>query len=220
VRLRHIVRSLRADIVDLRRALDCVTSAVAILDRAGKVLCANAAAEELFGRRDGLHTSKGTLSASSPTEASALHAAIAEAAKTADARMWEPPRAELAPCVTVSRADGVPVAVTFLPLRPRNVVREDSQAARVLAIFHDPRKLIRIDPELASKLHGLTTTEAALAASLAEGSSLAEFAHARGCSEQTARTHLKRLLEKTRTHRQADLVRVLLTGAAMHHVRS
>jgi len=65
----------------------------------------------------------------------------------------------------------------------------------------------------------LTPTEAELAAALAEGRTLAEFAEARGCSEQTGRTHLKRILEKTGTSRQADLVRVLLTGAAMHQVR-
>lgn len=55
---------------------------------------------------------------------------------------------------------------------------------------------------------------------LAEGRTLAEFAEVRGCSEQTARTHLKRILDKTQTKRQADLVRVLLSGAALHHAHA
>lgn len=218
-RLRHLVRSLRDDVADLRRALDAVVTAVAILDRSGKVLCANASAEAIVARRDGLRTDKGALTASIAAEARALSAAIAKAAETAEATTWRPPPAHLAPCVTVSRSDGVPLAITLFPLRPENLVRDNARDARVLAILHDPSRVVRIDAGLAAKLHGLTSTEAALASALAEGRTLAEFADDRGCSEQTARTHLKRVLEKTRTTRQPDLVRVLLTGAALHRLR-
>ncbi len=213
VRLRHLVGSLRDDVADLRRALDHVVTAAAILDRAGKVLCANAAAEALLARGDGLCTAKGKLTASMSAEARELDAAIAKAMLMTEGTTGRAPRPQLAPHVAVSRADGVAVAVTFFPLGPRNVVRNGARGARLLAIFHDPSRVVRIDPALAAKLHGLTETEAALAAALAEGKTLADFADDRGCSEQTARTHLKRVLEKTRTKRQPDLVRVLLTGA-------
>ena len=218
-RLRHVVQSLRDEIEDLRRALDCAIGAVAVLDRAGRVLCANAAAEALLAQRDGLYTELGVLRAVVPDETRALEAVIAKAALLADARRPGVVPAHLAPFVRISRSDGVPVGATFLPLRARNIVRARARGARVLAVFHDPKRILRIDRALAAKLHGLTPTEAELAAALAEGRTLAEFAEARGCSEQTGRTHLKRILEKTGTSRQADLVRVLLTGAAMHQVR-
>lgn len=89
-------------------------------------------------------------------------------------------------------------------------------AARTLAVFHDPQARVRLPPELLMQIHALTPREAALASAVAEGHSLADFAEARGCTEETARTHLKRVLEKTGTHRQADLVRVLLSSAALH----
>ena len=57
------------------------------------------------------------------------------------------------------------------------------------------------------------------ASALADGLSLNEIAAAHGCSVQTARTHMKRILQKTGTNRQAELVRLLLTGTLLHDLR-
>ena len=67
-----------------------------------------------------------------------------------------------------------------------------------------------------ARIYGLTAKEAELAVALAAGGTLSEFAAERGCSELTARTHLKRILSKTGFVRQSELVRALLTGAVMH----
>jgi len=218
VRLRETMSSLRDKVDDLSRALDVLPMPVAILDADATVVCANASAEDLFKARDGLRTENGRLTASIASENKALVAAIAKAVAVADASLIKSSRARLA-TATVSRAFGS-MNVVFLPLRPRNVVREQgSRAARVLAMIHDPTRITRVDRALVAQLHGLTATEAELAASLAEGRSLAEFAAARGSSEQTARTHLKRILDKTQTKRQADLVRLILTGVATHGLR-
>ena len=63
-------------------------------------------------------------------------------------------------------------------------------------------------------LHGLTRSEARLAATLADGASITEAAAALGLTIETARNYSKRLYAKTGTRGQADLVRRLLTGAA------
>ncbi len=220
IRLRHLLESMRSEIDDLRHALDRMPSAVALLDGSGKVLCTNTAADEILARRDGPRVDKGFLSAARPTEARALETAIAQAAALADARTWRPAPAHLAPAVLVTRERGAPVGVVLLTLRPGSRFRDEgTRAARVLAVLHDPDRVIRLDPALVGKLHGLTATEAELATALAQGQTLADFADARGCSEQTARTHLKRILDKTGATRQADLVRVLLSGAALHQAR-
>jgi len=59
----------------------------------------------------------------------------------------------------------------------------------------------------------LTGAEAALAAALADGSRLSEYAGKRGVSMSTVRTQLKQCFRKTATSRQADLIRLILIGA-------
>lgn len=55
----------------------------------------------------------------------------------------------------------------------------------------------------------LTPAEARLAARLADGDSLDEIAAAFGLSKYTLRAQLRALMDKTDTHRQAALVRLL-----------
>jgi len=217
VRLRHLVGSLREQRHDLQEVLDTIPTAVALLDGAGRVRCSNTAAEALFTAGLGISTDRGVLGATSSDDARALAVAIGRAASLAGATCYRPPPAHLAPLVQIRRDDGE-ISIVFFPLRPGSALRAEREA-RVLAVFHDSRRVVRLDPGLVAKLHGLTSTEAAIATTLAAGGTLADFARERGCTELTARTHLKRILDKTGASRQADLVRVLLTGAAAHFVR-
>jgi DNA-binding CsgD family transcriptional regulator len=61
-------------------------------------------------------------------------------------------------------------------------------------------------------LYGLTQREADVASDLLQGHRVSDIARLRELSVNTVRTHLKRLLEKTRTTRQADLLRVLVAS--------
>ncbi len=221
-RLRHVIQSMRHELADLRRSLDVLPSAVAILEPAGSIVCANAAAEALLRERRGLRTERGKLVAVKASEARGLAAAIAQACVLADSAEKQPASAALASTtpIAITNGDGEPIWVTLFALRPRSPIRERaSSRARVLAIFHDPQRRIRLRPATVAKIHGLTATEAQVASALAEGRTLAEYAVAHGCTEQTARTHLKRILDKTGTNRQPDLVRLLLTGAVLHDLR-
>lgn len=84
----------------------------------------------------------------------------------------------------------------------------------VLLAITRPDRALRYDPQDIAHLFGLTTTEAALAASLAAGDSVCEFAEARGVAEGTARLHLKRVLAKTGAGRQSELVRRICQSVA------
>ena len=64
-------------------------------------------------------------------------------------------------------------------------------------------------------VRGLTPAEAGLAQALAAGQSLHEYADAAHVTCETARWRLKQVLAKTDTHRQAELVRLLLTSAVL-----
>lgn len=218
-RLHHLMREMHELSLDLRFALDALPTPVAILEPTGKVVALNASAEALLSRDGSSFLKGGRLTASSPTEARELSAAIAKASVLANAGPVDASATLTVTPVRLERRDGEPLWALAYPLRPRNSFRDALRAGRVLVVFHDPETRVRLAPDLLANMYALTKTEAALASALAEGLSLADFAEARGCSEETARTHLKRVLEKTGTHRQADLVRVLLSTAALHSLR-
>lgn len=65
-----------------------------------------------------------------------------------------------------------------------------------------------------ARLHGLSVKEAALATALAEGRSIAEAGAALGLTLETARNYSKQVYAKTGARRQADLVRMVLSGVS------
>ena len=66
----------------------------------------------------------------------------------------------------------------------------------------------------------ITPAEARLATEIARGLSVNEYCAQHGISANTARTHLRRALSKTDTHRQAQLVSLVDRLSAMRPVRS
>jgi DNA-binding CsgD family transcriptional regulator len=74
----------------------------------------------------------------------------------------------------------------------------------------DPRNMGDPDAGQLRVQFGLTTAEATLACEIVKGDGLPESAKRIGISNTTARTHLHRILSKTGTNRQAELVRLVL----------
>lgn len=115
--------------------------------------------------------------------------------------------------VALGSAGGMPVHVRAMhpaPVANGFVMADDP----VLLVMTCPDRPLRLDPDHIARLFGLTPTEAMLAADLAAGSTIGAFAQARGVAEGTARLHLKRVLAKTGTSRQADLVRRICASVA------
>jgi DNA-binding CsgD family transcriptional regulator len=103
-----------------------------------------------------------------------------------------------------------PQAATQQPLPGPHALSRDL----VLLVMTRPDCSVRYDAGDIALLFGLTMTEAALAASLATGDSVSQFAAARGIAEGTARLHLKRVLAKTGAARQSELVRRICRSVA------
>jgi len=76
----------------------------------------------------------------------------------------------------------------------------------------DPESEIGPEHDVLARLFGLTPAESKLAASLMQGRSLEESASELSIMRETARTHLKRIFDKTSTQRQGELIRLLLTA--------
>lgn len=86
-------------------------------------------------------------------------------------------------------------------------------SARLAIYVGDLDRTGVLDAGLMRQLYRLTAAEARLAVALGRGRELGDLARDWSVSRETLRTHLKRLLAKTGTTRQAELVR-LLCGAS------
>jgi DNA-binding CsgD family transcriptional regulator len=75
------------------------------------------------------------------------------------------------------------------------------------------RKMLR-------QLYELTPREAHLASLLASGLTVQEASDHLCCAPTTARLHLERIFKKTRTHRQAELVQLILSSPAIYQVNN
>ena len=125
----------------------------------------------------------------------------------------------LGSALTIPRAGRLPLTMIVAPLPPSGVSSAGHAAeSRPLALV-----MVR-DPEAATlavaclrDLFGFTRMEAVIAADLAGGLSLDAVATRRGIGGATVRSHLKRLLAKTGTHRQAEAVALIARSVAGLH---
>ena len=83
------------------------------------------------------------------------------------------------------------------------------RAPAVLVVITDPESGVTPKQRLIDA-YRLTPAEASLAMGLVLGHDLALIADDLSITYETARTHLRHVLTKTNTHRQTDLVRLLV----------
>ena len=79
-----------------------------------------------------------------------------------------------------------------------------------LLSLRDLGRDVEVDPALLRLAFGLTRAEAVLGMHLARGQTLRDIAATLGISVETARNQLKSIFAKTETHRQPDLVSLML----------
>ena len=89
--------------------------------------------------------------------------------------------------------------------------REIFNVADMLLVITSSADEVGVDPRIMEGLFDLTAAEAAIARDLTQGKTINDIAGLRGVADSTVRSQVRSLFEKTGTHRQVDLVR-LLTG--------
>ena len=175
---------------------------VALLDRSGRVIFVNSSLEKMIGTSDGLMLNKAGFASTAREATRRLQAAIAEALRGGSGGSLAIPR--------TTGAAPYAVVVSAVPAPHRELLFSD---AAVIIIVSDPSSAPAVDLKVLRETFGLTPAEARLASRLANGRTIQATAAELRISVMTARTHLKRVLQKTDTHRQSELVRVLLLAA-------
>jgi DNA-binding CsgD family transcriptional regulator len=191
-------------------ALDRIVGGVILVDEGGAPILTNRAADRILAANDGLALDREGPSAANPKQTDELRRLLSEAAATGAAKGIE--AGGVMRLARPSRRASLEVVVA--PLR-RGASPMFACSAATAAIFvADPDARTERPPERLRRLYGLTRMEAEVATRISDGMTLGELGDALDISIHTVRGHLKELLRKTGTHRQVDLIRVLLTGLA------
>jgi DNA-binding CsgD family transcriptional regulator len=201
LRARHESESERHRADATLEAMDRIEIAVAIVDAELRPVVLSRAAAAIVARGDGLLASRRRLAGGNAEQTRQL-AALVRQATTDD------PRVSGAYYMRLERPAHPAWSVTVRRLPGRGRLAAAKPLAMLL-LDDTTRTPVEMAP-VAAKMFDLTRREAAVAAQLADGQDLAAAAAALGITVGTARNHLKSLFHKTDTHRQAELVGLLL----------
>lgn len=115
--------------------------------------------------------------------------------------------------LAVPRERLAPLVVSVLPYRHMDVLSTHVSAlARAIVTLFEPAAPLADSRKSLCEFYGLTPTEADVCWRLGNGDSVERIAQEAGISRETVRSQLKRVFAKTGTHRQSDLVRLVLAG--------
>ena len=194
--------------VDAMASFDTLGRPAFLLDARGRVARQNAACEAVLGKPSGLAIRGGYLEAGTAGDTVRLQSAVARAG-CIDRSL--PQSAE----VTLARASPAAWTVSVIPVRDR-AERDVPGPRSVLVLAPGQVAKSPVGERSLVEAYGLTRAEASLAVGLMAGEALTSIAAARGRSINTLRTHLARIMVKTNTRRQGELVSLLArTGSAL-----
>jgi DNA-binding CsgD family transcriptional regulator len=208
----HLTRALqlanRLGRVDMERAvaadaLDRLLQALVVVDSASRVLFSNRAAAALIGNGFTVHND-GILRAGINGDTAMLHRMVAGCAR--------PNLVNAGGHIAISRGPGR--SVLSLLVVPAASQPEWLASRRPCALIFatDPEAATTPETAFLKNQFGLTPAEAVLTRQLLNGDGIEAAARRIGIGVPTARTHLRRVLAKTGTSRQAELVRLVLNA--------
>jgi DNA-binding CsgD family transcriptional regulator len=201
--LHNTLRSYENSAAGLATALDQSETAIFLLDGQRRLQRANAAGDKLIRDEDVLRLNGNFLEPLQTQISADFERFLSSACSTGAGKGLAPGGMML-----LHRPSGSPLHCKISPFYSESTFHEVSPAA---ILFIGDRDRIPASRNAALQdLYGLTATEARLANLLLEGLDVREAADQMGATFETARFHLKRVLAKTGTHRQTELIRLML----------
>jgi DNA-binding CsgD family transcriptional regulator len=179
-----------------------LNEAVAITDGDGRPVLLNQAAEAIIAEADGIAVKDRKLQVGNKLETAHLQKMIA-AASRGEVRSPE------ASALMISRPSCRRAYRLFVVPMRRARSRFPSETTGAIIFIRNPEAVrLPVDGTYLRDLYGLTPTETDLAIELMQGARLTVAAEMLGIATSTAKSHLKRIFEKTGAHRQAELIRL------------
>ena len=204
-RLQRLVASATEDRNALLTSIAEFDFGVIALDCEGRITNISKPAKLLLDEQDGIRIRASRLEAVQPSENQKLQGMLAIASQVCDN-----PHQPFGNALLLTRRSGKrPLRLVAYPFASGGLFTEDKP--RVLVFLSDPSSRPASRGAVLRDLYGLTPTESRLADLLLHGLEVREVADQMRTTLETARFHLKRVLAKTGTHRQTELMRLMLS---------
>jgi DNA-binding CsgD family transcriptional regulator len=186
---------------DITAVIDVMRHGIVIIDSGRRIAQMNSAAERILMAGEGLYVHSGQLEALPTATNKQLQSSITRACE--ESRNGAREGDQLA----CSRPTGKrPYVIHIVPLARS----EDPSAGRALVIIIDAEQETEPPKMLLRRVFGLTNAEADVALRVMRGDGLKPISADLALTMATIKTHLQHIFDKTDTHRQAELVRLLL----------
>jgi DNA-binding CsgD family transcriptional regulator len=201
LRTQEHLEQLGNGVGDITGVIDAIRHGIVIVGSGCGVVHLNSAAERILTSGDGLCIRSGRVEATRVSTNTELQVSITRACV-------EPHNGSRSgDSFACSRPPGKrPYVIHVLPL----TAAKDPSAARALLMIIDPEQEPEPPKMLIQRLFGLTNAEADVALRVLCGDGLKPISADLTLSMATVKTHLHHIFNKTDTHRQAELVRLLL----------
>ncbi len=203
------IRQLRALERAVLHAIDALPMGVVVLDRNGGVIEANPFARKLIEVGEGLAVIDGGLGTEVGNRKVKLRDLIVRSGDRAGQTISD----DLALLPVQRTSSQRPLTLLLAPLQEESS-GANGRAPAALLFIGDPERPTKFDQTRIARLYGLSRAKSRVAALLAGGYRLEQVAETLDIAYETVRKHLKQIFGKTGTYRQAELVRMLVTGPA------
>ncbi|WP_176593749.1 LuxR family transcriptional regulator [Sphingobium sp. EM0848] len=196
----ELSRSERAVMID---TVEQFSVGTVLLDAAFSVLKVNEVAASILAEADGMKLADGKILLSNAEADRDFNVLLAEAREApAGARNLFP----------VERPSGRGDIMVIVQPVPIPEFMHAGAVPAVALLITDPARNRQIDGTTVCRLFGLTPTEGAISAALANGASVGEAAQQLGIADNTVRAHLRSIFSKLGVNRQLQLVHLIHTS--------
>ena len=221
------LRDQQLQIASNLAALDRLTCGVVLIDATRDVRFANKAAESLL--RQGETVQMGTrllpdalrmhlnprLAGVERRFQDALVRALLPLPLSLSLSLSQDATEHFSQAILLPGSDGRPAcAVHVAPLPESHDFATAGSPARAIVFLYDLQAASSVDPQVLCRIFELTSAEALAALQIAAGGTVDDMAARLGVSVNTFKTQLQAAYMKTGTHRQADLLKLLLSLAS------